>query len=369
MTRELSRAKHSEQTRLSGGRHSRRARRAGLRYVDANEPGIRRRRCGSGFSYITASGRTLRSERQRARVAALAIPPAWQDVWICPRGDGHIQAMGRDAEGRLQYIYHERWQAVSAATKYHRMHLMAQLLPRIRRRVRRDLGGDDLTRERVLAAVVRLLDRAHLRVGNQSYARLHGSRGATTLTPDHVAVDRFRILLTFPGKSGREQEIEFHDRKTAAVVRACSEIDGQFLFCYRNGDGRLQTIDSTKVNEYLRDAGGEAISAKDFRTWWGSVLALAELVEQDDRPLSTAQRRRAIAAAIRSTAEALGNTPAVCPNSYVHPGILTTFAAGRLTDLARKSETAADDGPLVELTNDEMRFARLLPGLLRQNGE
>jgi DNA topoisomerase I len=341
---------------------ARRARKVGLRYVNGYETGIRRRRCGNGFSYVSATGRTIRSQRERKRIGALAIPPAWQDVWICPTGRGHIQAMGRDADGRLQYIYHERWQAVSAATKYDRMHLMAELLPRIRRRVRRDLAGKALTQERVLAAVVRLLDKAHLRIGNQSYARQHGSRGATTLTPDHVEVDRFRISLAFPGKSGKEQEIEFHDEKTARVIRQCEEVDGQFLFCYHNGSGRLHAVDSTEVNAYLREISEQSITAKDFRTWWGSVIALAALTGQDERQLSPTARRKAIVAAVAETAEALGNTPAVCRSSYIHPAILAAFETGELSSLNRRAAANRSD-TTPELTIDEHRFARLLPRL------
>jgi DNA topoisomerase I len=335
----------------------------GLRYVSPHEPGIRRRRRGSGFSYVSASGRTIRSKRERKRVTSLAIPPAWQDVWICPSGNGHIQAVGRDADGRLQYIYHERWQAVSTATKYDRMHVMAQILPRLRRRVRRDLGGGDLTRERVLAAVVRLLDRAHLRVGNPAYARLYGSRGVTTLTPDHVEVDRFKIYLTFPGKSGKEHEIEFHDEKTAQVIRQCEDIDGHFLFCYRDAAGNLQNVDSTEVNGYLRGISDQAITAKDFRTWWGSVIALADLGDRDEPHLSPAQRRKVIAATVARTAEALGNTPAICRASYVHPGILAAFETGELSELSKRAAASAGDSIPAELTADEHRFARLLPRL------
>jgi DNA topoisomerase I len=338
------------------------ARSAGLRYVNGFEAGIRRRRCGRGFSYRSQSGQTIRSRRQRERIDSLAIPPAWQDVWICPRPDGHIQAVGRDGDGRLQYIYHERWHAISAATKYDRMHLMAQLLPRIRRRVRRDLKVDELTRERVVAAVVRLLDKAHLRVGNESYARLHGSRGVTTLTTDHVEVEQFRISLSFPGKSGKEHEVEFQDEMTAEVVRQCEEIDGHFLFCYLDGDGSLQSVASTDVNGYLGAATDQAITAKDFRTWWGSVIALAELTKTDGTDLTPPQRRRVLSAAIARTAQALGNTPAVCRGSYVHPGIPALFEAGSLAQLIEQAEATAPPRA-DELTADERRLVALLPEL------
>jgi DNA topoisomerase I len=344
-------------------RGARRARKAGLRYVNEFEAGIRRRRCGNGFSYRSETGRIIRSPRERERIASLAIPPAWQYVWICPRPDGHIQAIGRDGDGRLQYVYHDRWHAISAATKYGRMQPMAELLPRIRRQVRRDLKADALSRERVLAAVVRLIDKAHLRVGNESYAKLHGSRGVTTLTTAHVEVEQFRIFLSFPGKSGRQHDVEFHDRKTAEVVRQCEEIDGQFLFCYEDRDGGLQSVSSNDVNEYLGAATDQAITAKDFRTWWGSVIALAELAKVDATARSPAQRRKALGAAVSRTADALGNTPAVCRSSYVHPGIVAEFEAGTLSQLVEHAAGGRKRRLPIELTVDEQRLARLLPHL------
>jgi DNA topoisomerase I len=339
------------------------ARKVGLRYINEFEAGIRRRRCGNGFSYRCETGTVIKCRRERERIASLAIPPAWQDVWICPRPDGHIQAIGRDGDGRLQYVYHDRWHAISAATKYGRMQVMAQLLPRIRRRVRRDLNADRLTRERVLAAVVRLIDKAHMRVGNESYAKLHGSRGVTTLTAGHVEVERFRISLSFLGKSGKQHDIEFHDRKTAEVVRRCEKIDGRFLFCYEDQEGGVQPVSSSDVNQYLGAATDQSVTAKDFRTWWGSVIALAELAKTDAEALSPAQRRKALTAAIARTAAALGNTPAVCRSSYVHPGILAEFEAGALSQLVEEATGTGTVRLPVELTLDEQRLLRLLPKL------
>jgi DNA topoisomerase-1 len=349
----------SERTARAG---KRRARKVGLTYVNEFDDGIKRRRCGRGFTYLTPGGRTLRSGRTRRRIDSLVIPPAWEDVWICPRANGHIQATGRDEAGRKQYIYHKKWQAISQATKFHRMHLVACRLPRIRRRVRRDLRPRRLTRSRVLAAVVRLLDRAHLRVGSERYVEERGTRGVTTLTSDHVDVDRFRIYLDFPGKSGRRRKVEFSDRKVAAVVRECEEIDGKFLFCYEDADGDESRIDSTDVNNYLREVSGTGLTAKDLRTWWGSVLALDALVdgdgiEEDARPW----RDRKIVAAVKATAEALGNTPAVCRRSYIHPTILAAAASGELAQLLR--EHPIKDEPPRELTIAEGRFAALLSAL------
>lgn len=340
-------------------RGKRKAGKAGLTYVNDFSKGITRRRRGRGFTYISSTGRRITSSRTRKRIESLAIPPAWRDVWICPRARGHIQAVGRDERGRRQYIYHERWHAISEATKYERMHLVAAVLPRIRRRVRRDLGRSGLPKQRVLAAVVRLMDKATMRVGNLAYARDNRSYGATTLKHDHVELDGITISLSFPGKSGRRREIELADAKAAKVVHRCQEIDGQFLFCYRDEDGGYEPVDSTDVNEYLREIASEPVTAKDFRTWWGSVTALAALLEHTEAQ-TPAERKRAVSASIVTAAEALGNTPAVCRKSYIHPGLTSAFMAGELERLLDKAEHVNDDTP-AELTVDEVRFTKLLP--------
>jgi DNA topoisomerase I len=351
--------KHSRST-PAAKRGKRRARKVGLVYVNQFDHGITRRACGNGFVYLSPRGKIIKSMRTRQRIEALAIPPAWQGIWICPQTNGHIQARGRDEAGRSQYIYHDKWQTISAATKFDRMHLMAELLPRIRRKVRSDLKGKKLTRQRVLAAVVRLLDRAHLRVGNDRYAQQNGSRGATTLTTDHVDVERFTISLDFPGKSGQQHEIEFTDEKTAKVIRQCEEIDNQFLFCYRDVDGEARRIDSTDVNDYLRTITGEPLSSKDFRTWWGSVLALGELSSADE-DLTPAKRKKAARAAVAAAADALGNTKAICRKSYIHPGLLAAAESGELPALLKKAKRT--EKPSSELTVHEALFANLLPHL------
>lgn len=347
-------------------RGKRRAKKVGLIYVNNFDLGIRRRRCGRGFVYLSPSGKKIRSLRHRQRIEALVIPPAWREVWICPKTTGHIQAVGFDDNGRKQYIYHPKWQAISSATKYDRMHLMAEVLPRVRRRIRRDLNGRKLTKQRVLAAVVRLIDIAHLRIGNEQYTKQNGSCGATTLAPQHVEVHGFTISLEFPGKSGQHQAISFTDKQIAPVVRRCEEIDGQYLFCYRDDDGEYHAIESTDVNEYLRDVARESITAKDFRTWWGSVIALANLYEMarlgeiaPDSPVT--KRKKAISAAVNATAKVLGNTKAVCRGSYIHPGILAAAESGELPlliDHAEKRHTSRR-----ELTRDENLFADLMPHL------
>lgn len=340
-------------------RSKRRAGKAGLTYVNDFSRGITRRRCGRGFTYIASSGQRITSARTRSRIEALTIPPAWHDVWICSRARGHIQAVGRDERGRRQYVYHERWHAISEATKYERMHLVAAVLPRIRRRVRRDLGLTGLPKHRVLAAVVRLMDKATIRVGNVEYAKQNRSYGATTLKHDHVELHGITISLSFPGKSGRRSEIEIDDAKAAKVVHRCQEIDGQFLFCYRSDDGAYESVDSTDVNAYLHEIADEPVTAKDFRTWWGSVTALSALLEQVDAE-APPQRRRALSAAVATTAAALGNTAAVCRKSYIHPGLTSAFLAGELDGMLDKAERMSQDTPS-ELTVDEIKFMKLLP--------
>ena len=249
-------------------RGARRARRAGLVYINGNEKGYSRRRCGRGFTYLSTKGKTLRSARTRKRIEALAIPPAWEDVWICPTARGHIQATGRDEAGRKQYRYHDRWHAISTTTKFDRMTLFGSLLPRIRKRVSKDLERRGLDRRRVLAAVVRLIDQGQLRVGNERYTETHGSRGVTTLDADNVSLDGIRISLDFEGKSGRKRQIELCDRQLVKVLRQCEEIDSQFLFCYcdqsANTAEHYQSVESGDVNEWLRDAASE-LAATAYR--------------------------------------------------------------------------------------------------------
>ncbi|MBT8102517.1 MAG: DNA topoisomerase IB [Gammaproteobacteria bacterium] len=340
----------------------RRAAKARLVYVNDFDVGYARRRCGKGFTYLSTRGKTIRSKRTRKRIDMLAIPPAWRDVWICPRSNGHIQAMGRDEDGRRQYIYHERWNAISAAAKFDRLAVMVEALPRIRRRVRKDLRGDTLGKHRVLAAVVRLIDKVGVRVGNAVYTEKHGSRGVTTLTPQHVEVDGIAISLDFPGKSGQRREIDLSDQKVAPVIARCEEIGGQFLFCYRRDDGEFEPIDSSDINAYLDDIGNEVLTAKDFRTWSGSVAALAYLAETP-LPGSAKQRKRRVSDAVKATAKLLGNTKAVCRGSYIHPSILAAAETGELDKLLEPFRRLRSRHRIAELTIDECRFAALLPSL------
>jgi DNA topoisomerase-1 len=339
----------------------RKARRAGLHYVRNLDEGWRRRRCGRGFTYLSSSGKRLTGKRTLQRIARLAIPPAWEDVRICPSPTGHLQAIGRDAKGRQQYLYHADWHAISAATKFDRLERIGALLPKIRRRVRRDLGRKGLQKERIVAAVVRLIDKAHLRVGSPIYAQDNGSYGATTLTAEQVQIEDITISLDFPGKSGKQTEVLLSDAKVASVIQQCEEIRGQFLFCYRDDAGDYRPVSSSDVNAYLLAVANEPLSAKDFRTWWACVMALKHLQVQLDKADGKATRR-AITRAIEQTAEAMGHTKAVCQQSYIHPGLLAAAEKGNLQTLLREYDVS-ECSPPAELTRDEAQFLAILPAV------
>jgi DNA topoisomerase-1 len=305
------------------------ARAAGLRYSSDAAPGISRRRAGSGFSYRSARGAVVRSERTLARIRALAIPPAWTDVWICPDANGHLQATGRDARGRKQYLYHRDWRTQRDGTKFHRMETFGSTLPRLRDRIDADLGVIGMPRERVLAAVARLVDDTLIRVGNDEYRRANGSFGATTIWHSQAHVSGSRISVEFPGKSGKVTHAQATDRRLARTLQKLHDLPGRELFEYRDGDGKLRRVHSEDVNAYLHDASGEEVTVKDFRTWGASALCMRALAELGEPPSGT-KADRSIAQAIRKVADALGNTPAVCRASYVHPALLESYAAGTL---------------------------------------
>jgi DNA topoisomerase-1 len=302
-------------------------------------PGIRRRRAGRGWRYLGPDGRTIRDPHALARIRALAIPPAWRDVWICPDGRSHIQATGRDARGRKQYRYHARFREVRDGAKYGRMLAFARALPEVRRRVARDLGRDELTREKVLAALVRMLETTLIRVGNEEYARKNRSFGLTTLRRAHATVDGPRVRFRFRGKSGKDHVITVRDRRLAAIVGQCRGLSGTALFQYVDGRGRPRRVDAGDVNRYLRDITGRDFTAKDFRTWAGTVLAAGGL-ERQDAPASAAQGKRLARAAVERVAERLGNTAAICRKSYVHPAVIEAFLEGTLA--AGLAATPAD---------------------------
>jgi DNA topoisomerase-1 len=331
----------------AGMEPERSARAAGLRYVTDERPGITRRRRGRGFQYVAPDGSTVTDPDERHRIDSLAIPPAWTDVWICPLPNGHIQATGRDARGRKQYRYHPRWREVRDETKYHRIAAFARALPRIRRRVDRDMRRHALSRDRVVAAVVRLLDETTIRVGNDEYARENRSFGLTTLRDRHVDVNGDRITFRFRGKGGRVHDVEIEDPRVARVIRRCEDLPGQDLFQYVDEDGAPVDVTSDDVNDYIREAAGDEFTAKDFRTWTGTVLAawtLDELAGGETPP------KKQLVAAIESVARELGNTPAVCRACYVHPDVIDAHLEGTLTaGLARKAGQA--------LTRDRHRLS------------
>jgi DNA topoisomerase-1 len=302
---------------------------ADLRYVTDARPGLRRRRFGRGFRYVGTDGKPVRDPAELARIRSLAIPPAWTNVWICPAPDGHLQATGRDARGRKQYRYHPRWHEIQGSTKFDRLLRFAKSLPRLRRSVRRDLRLSGLPRARVLALLVRLLDVTALRIGNDEYARSNGSFGLTTLRNRHARVNGSQVQLEFRGKSGVQQCVQIDDRRLARLVRRCQELPGQELFCYLDDENHVQSVESADVNDYVRRAAGEEFSAKDFRTWYGTLLAWEFLTRQPVTP-QLRSRQQTVRRAIAHVAEALGNTCAVCRKYYIHPALLDAFAAGTL---------------------------------------
>jgi DNA topoisomerase-1 len=312
--------------------------------------GIRRLRSGSGFTYRNPSGRPLRDRRTLARIRSLAIPPAWTDVWICARPNGHLQAVGRDARGRKQYRYHPSWRALRERTKYDRLAAFAAALPAIRRRVAKDLARPGLPREKVLATVVRLLELTQIRVGNPEYSRQNRSYGLTTLRNRHVRVRGARLRFRFRGKSGQSLDVAIASPRLARIVRRCQEIPGQELFQYVDENGDVGSIHSGDVNRYLREISGGDFTAKDFRTWAGSVLACAALERFPPAP-SGARAKRNVVRAIEEVAERLGNTAAVCRKAYVHPGLVDAYLKKGLIEAARRST------PLRRLTAAETSFA------------
>lgn len=327
---------------------------AGLRYTCDDRPGIRRRRCGAGFCYYTPDGTLIRNPAERRRIDTLAIPPAWQDVWICPSPRGHLQATGRDARGRKQYRYHSGWIELRSDLKYERLLSFGRILPEIRRRTDADLAKRGLVRERVLALVVRLLERSMIRIGSPEYVRENSSYGLTTLRRRHVAVTGSRVYFAFRGKSGMEHEITVADRRLARLVRRLLEIPGQTLFYYLDEEERPQSIESDDVNAYLTEVTGENFTAKDFRTWRGTVHAASALLSLG--PAATERgAKRNITAAVKETAHVLGNRPAVCRRYYIHPAVLDGYRDGTLFAAA----ASPDSGP-PELDAEERILLRFL---------
>lgn len=336
---------------------------AGLRYVDPDGPGIRRVRSGRGFRYVDADGRPIRARAELERIRSLAIPPAWTDVWICPSSNGHLQAVGRDARDRRQYRYHAGFRARRDSGKFARLAGFGAALPRVRRRVRRDLARRGMPREKVLAAVISLLEMTRFRVGNTEYARLNNSFGLSTLRNRHATISGGTLRLRFRGKGGRIEERAVVDRRLAAVVRRCQELPGQSLFEFVGPDGELGTISSEDVNAYLREAAGsDDFSAKDFRTWHATVLAHRALqsaapAEPGHRPVDPVRE------AVRTTAGQLNDTAAVTRSAYIHPAVLEAFDPGAPHPARRPG---AQDAPIDRA--EELAVLQILRDAARSGG-
>ncbi|HET9100007.1 MAG TPA: DNA topoisomerase IB [Acidobacteriaceae bacterium] len=335
------------------------ARDAGLRYVSDRQPGIQRKRQGKGFRYIGVDGSLVRDPDVLGRIKSLVIPPAWKQVWICPDPKGHLQATGRDAKGRKQSKYHPRWREVRDETKYERMVLFGASLPAIREQVERDLALAGVPRRKVLATIVRLMETTYIRVGNAEYARENHSYGLTTMRGRHVQVDGSKITFKFQGKSGVRHTVDVQDRRLAKIVRQCQDLPGYELFQYVGDDGETHSIDSADVNDYLREISGREFTAKDFRTWAGTLLACVALQECNAFE-SESQAKKNVVRAIQSVSEQLGNTPSVCRKCYVHPVVLENYMSGMMKNIPKPSTQRRRALAAHALRQEESALIRLL---------
>jgi DNA topoisomerase-1 len=342
------------------------AREAGLRYIDDRHPGIRRRRRGRHFAYYYPDDKLVRDEKELARIRALAIPPAYNDVWISPIPNGHIQATGRDARGRKQYRYHKRWREVRDEAKYHRLVAFGKVLPKIRDAVARDLNAEGLPRKKVLAAVVALLDMTGIRVGNEEYAKANDSYGLTTLRTKHVKVNGSQARLHFRGKTGRVHVITLDDKRLVRILKRCRDLPGEELFTYVDESGAINSVSSDDVNDYIREIAGDDFSAKDFRTWIGTVECIASLTEAATH---LAEAKHNVTLALERVAARLGNTPTVCRKAYVHPAVIETYTRARRLPV-RNGKRAAKR-PHNALSHEErfaLRFVEKWEGSLNSRG-
>ncbi len=335
------------------------AREAGLRYVSDHMAGIRRKRAGRSFSYIDKTGEKLTDPKTLERIRALAIPPAWKDVWICASANGHLQATGLDARDRKQYRYHTEWRAIRDETKYNRMIAFGRALPAIRDQVRHDLARDGLPREKILATIVRLLETTLIRIGNREYARENASFGLTTLRNKHIAVEGSTVHFEFRAKSGKMRTLELMDRKLAGIVKRCRELPGYELFQYVDRDGERHSITSDDVNDYLKETTGADFTAKDFRTWAGTVLAALALQEFEAFD-SEAAAKRNITRAIEQVAGRLGNTVSICRKCYVHPEIFDAYLDGTLAAGLKDDIDATLIDKISDLTPEEVAVLAFL---------
>ncbi|PQV63038.1 DNA topoisomerase-1 [Abditibacterium utsteinense] len=337
------------------------ARLAGLRYVSDDDSGIGRKKSGKGFSYIGLGGKTIKDRKVIERINALAIPPAYKNVWICALENGHIQATGFDERNRKQYRYHPKWREVRDETKFARTIAFAHALPKIRARTEPDLAKKGAPREKVLAAVVQLLEKTAIRVGNEEYARQNGSYGLTTMRNQHAQIKGGKVHFHFKGKSGKWHDIDLKDRKLASVIKKLGDLPGQSLFQYLDEEGQTHHIESSDVNAYLQEIAGEEFTAKDFRTWAGTVSASLALAEFEKFETTEAAQAN-IVAAVKSVSQHLGNTPAVCRKSYIHPAVLEAYLDGSMLEsLKQKAEETLEQ----EMSSLKPEEAAVL-GLLQQ---
>jgi DNA topoisomerase I len=325
---------------------------AGLRYVSDRKPGFSRRKAGQGFVYLDENGKKLSDKTHLERIKNLVIPPAWTEVWICSTANGHLQVTGRDAKKRKQYKYHEKWNATRNSNKFDKLISFCRVLPKVRSRVRRDLRRPNYDREKILAAIISIMERTLIRVGNEEYAQTNNSYGLTTIKNKHVKVKAKEVHFKFRGKSGVEHEIVLADVRLAKIIRDCQDLPGQDLFSYQCEDGKYVDVTSADVNDYLREITGQEITAKDFRTWGGTLLAIRSLCSME-KPHNKTQFKKCVTAALKQTAERLGNTPTICRGYYVHPAVFELFESGELHKVAKQK---AGHG----LTSDDLLVRTLL---------
>lgn len=334
------------------------AKEAGLRYVTDEAPGITRKKSGKSFIYFDERGKQIKNKKSIDRINALAIPPAYKHVWICPNENGHIQATGRDARGRKQYRYHAKWNKVRDGTKYDKLIPFGYALPKIRRTTRKHLSMKGLPKEKVLATVVQLLDKTHIRVGNEEYAHANNSYGLTTMRVKHVAVKGNNVEFAFTGKSGVKHDIKLDDVKLAKIIKECHELPGYELFQYKNENGDHHTIKSEDVNAYIKTLTGEDFTAKNFRTWHGTILACG-LLHKSALPKNITQAKKEVVKAVEAVAKELGNTKAVSRKAYIHPHVIESFMDGTL-DKALKAASKSTDKKLRALGTHEATVVAFL---------
>lgn len=340
----------------------------GLRYISDETPGIRRKKNGKGFRFIAPNGKSVSHPKHLGRIKLLAIPPAWKEVWICPIENGHLQATGRDDRGRKQHRYHRRWREVRDETKFNRMIVFAKALPKIRQRIRKDLKLPGLPRKKVLATIVRLLEVSLIRVGNEEYARQNNSFGLTTMQDKHAKVNGSTVHFEFRGKSGKHHTIDIKNKRLAKIVKNCQDLPGQDLFQYLDESGKRVDVKSEDVNEYLREISGEDFTAKDFRTWAGTVLA-AMALQEFEKFDTHAQAKKNLVRAIESVAEKLGNTPTVCKKCYVHPAVFDSYLDGSLAEVLKQRAEQEMQSSLKKLQPEEAAVLALLQQRLAKTRE